>query len=405
MSKCWNIYGKKHDLTDFLDKHPGGKRVLLLSEGNTDLTSVFESYHAFSNKESIRKMLSKYEIQNITVKKQYDFTNYNKLLNEIKTTTEFSSRNSVKATFFWGLQNTVVLFSYCASFYMGMFSNYSVFTKCGFSFLAGLFYISLGFNVMHDASHYGVSIFPKVNNLFDKLWQSWGLWNANVWFYHHVLHHHSFTGEHSFDPDLYHLNPFYNKEKSKKQTMFHGNENMLPLLLTVFPGQHLGQAVMYMISQLKHKIFQIPIPEKPMYDTVDKILLGVKIYCLYQGLFLPTICYLISLNLWYHLNIIFDHDTYETAVENHYEGNDWLKLQVCNSGNFVNDNIVWTKLFGAINFQIEHHLFPNMSNVHYPTVAPIVKRFCRENNIPYVNHPTLFGAYKSLLKMIRFHNS
>ena len=39
----WNLYGKKYDLTDFLDKHPGGRRILELSKGNKDLTPLFES--------------------------------------------------------------------------------------------------------------------------------------------------------------------------------------------------------------------------------------------------------------------------------------------------------------------------------------------------------------------------
>jgi linoleoyl-CoA desaturase len=69
----------------------------------------------------------------------------------------------------------------------------------------------------------------------------------------------------------------------------------------------------------------------------------------------------------------------------------------------MNDNLVWTYAFGAINYQIEHHLFPNMSSVHYPAVKPIVVKFCKEHNIPYVHHPTLLGAYKSFLKMMEYN--
>ena len=57
-------------------------------------------------------------------------------------------------------------------------------------------------------------------------------------------------------------------------------------------------------------------------------------------------------------------------------------------------------MFGGINYQIEHHLFPNMSNHHYPVIAHIVKKFCKENNIPYTHEPTLEGAYRSFMKRI-----
>ena len=137
---------------------------------------------------------------------------------------------------------------------------------------------------------------------------------------------------------------------------------------------------------------------------IDIIFIFSKLYCLYVAGFFPACFYLCSLNLWYGINIMFDHDTYENVVDNHYDGSDWLRLQVCNSGNFMNENIIWTRMFGAINYQIEHHLFPSMSNVHYPTISPIVREYCKEHNIPYVNHKNMVSAYVSYVKMIKHIN-
>lgn len=91
---------------------------------------------------------------------------------------------------------------------------------------------------------------------------------------------------------------------------------------------------------------------------------------------------------------------YTTAVINKYSGQDWLKIQVCNSGNFANNNILWSYLFGGINFQIEHHLFPNMSNVHYPKIAPIVKEYCKEHDIPYYHVDTVYESYVEYLRFL-----
>jgi hypothetical protein len=41
-----------------------------------------------------------------------------------------------------------------------------------------------------------------------------------------------------------------------------------------------------------------------------------------------------------------------------------------------------------------------MSNQNYPIIAPIVKKFCEENNIPYVHEATLVGAYHSFMKRV-----
>ena len=414
----WNIYGKKYDLALFIKNHPGGKDILVNTENEPDITVLFETYHAFSNIDQMKKHLKKYEIvesinesdtdTDITNKppqKQYDFENYHKLTLEIQTKLGFYNRMSIKADIGWILQNVFVTLAYIACFYQAMFSTYSTWIRCLFSILSGICYVSMGFSAMHDASHYGVSIYPKINIEINKWWNGWGLWNADIWFYHHVLNHHSFTGEEKKDPDLYHLKPFYNKIHHIKKQLFHRFPELIIPVLTIFPGQYVGQAIAYATSYIKHRIFQVQLPKRDMYDTFNKCLVVLKLFSLYFGGFPSTICYFLTINTVYHINIIFDHDTYETAVDNHYEGDDWLKLQVCNSANFLNDNMFWTRAFGGINYQIEHHLFPNMSNIHYPTIAPIVKKFCEEHNIPYVNHPTIFGAYKSYLKTIRHYNS
>ena len=82
------------------------------------------------------------------------------------------------------------------------------------------------------------------------------------------------------------------------------------------------------------------------------------------------------------------------TVENHYEGNDWLKLQIQNSGNFKTDCPIYTFVFGGINYQIEHHLFPSMSNSYYSQIAPTVKEFCKEHRIPYVEHHSLLEVFQ-----------
>jgi linoleoyl-CoA desaturase len=99
-------------------------------------------------------------------------------------------------------------------------------------------------------------------------------------------------------------------------------------------------------------------------------------------------------NVLYFINIIGDHYLYETH-ENKYDGNNWALRQIRNSGNFANNNFLWTLFFGGINHQIEHHLFPGMSNFHYCSVAPIVRSFCLERNIPYVSLEGMNDVFKS----------
>ena len=404
----WNLYGKQYNLQNYIISHPGGETIIKNTENETDITALFETYHAFSRKNYYKTILDKYEVLEKEQKQEkpdFDFTNYNKLLEIIKT--RFPTRASIKAPLYWYFQNGLVLSLYLYTFYYACFSGLTTTTiyKCMFSQIAGLCYISLGFNVFHDASHYAVSISPNINRFLAKSWASWGLWNTDLWFYHHIVNHHSYTGLDKKDPDLYHLKPFVNKTAGGKAQLLNNHTDILPFITIFFPGYYVGQMIAYFISPFQQKIFHIRIPTKRYYDIIDVCLILSKLYGLYSGGILSTINYILALNFWYHINIAIDHDTYETIIENHYSGKDWLKIQICNSANFLNQSWLWTRIFGGINYQIEHHLFPNMSNVHYPTIAPIVQDFCKENGIPYVHHDNLWEAYQSYLKMLRVRNS
>ena len=58
-SSLWCIHGVQYDLTDFTERHPGGKEAILLGQGR-DCTALFESYHPFSTQHEL--VLNKYKI-------------------------------------------------------------------------------------------------------------------------------------------------------------------------------------------------------------------------------------------------------------------------------------------------------------------------------------------------------
>jgi fatty acid desaturase len=281
--------------------------------------------------------------------------------------------------------------------------------------LASISWISLGFNVMHDASHYAINIRPFVNQVLAKTWNALNLWNSKIWFYHHVFHHHSFTSLVNRDPDISNLYPFGIKKRDdtsykKVWNWSHQHQEYIaPCLLFGFPGQNISQALSYLFASFRRKIWRISLPDAAqipeLYDPFD--LIGV--FCtlvafqtaILRGNSVYLCLFLFSNNVLYALNVIFDHDSYENIVTHQYRGKDWLRLQVQHSSNFMNEHTLWTRLFGSINYQIEHHLFPGMSNYYYPMIQPIVKRYCEKHNIPYVHHATLSDGWSSFLKNLK----
>jgi fatty acid desaturase len=55
----------------------------------------------------------------------------------------------------------------------------------------------------------------------------------------------------------------------------------------------------------------------------------------------------------------------------------------------------------GLNYQIEHHLFPRISHEHYPTVAKVVKQFCKEKEIPYHYFNSFTGNVSSFFGFMR----
>ena len=67
---------------------------------------------------------------------------------------------------------------------------------------------------------------------------------------------------------------------------------------------------------------------------------------------------------------------------------DFLRRQVLMSRNVRGGRVV-EELMGGLNYQIEHHLFPNMARPHLRAVQPIVREFCAGRGIHYTETSVL----------------
>ena len=56
---------------------------------------------------------------------------------------------------------------------------------------------------------------------------------------------------------------------------------------------------------------------------------------------------------------------------------------------------------GGLNFQIEHHLFPQLSHVHYQAIAPLIRALCAEHGVRYVVHATFVRALRAHYRWLR----
>jgi linoleoyl-CoA desaturase len=79
---------------------------------------------------------------------------------------------------------------------------------------------------------------------------------------------------------------------------------------------------------------------------------------------------------------------------------DWAVNQLYNTANFAPKARLFSWYVGGLNYQVEHHLFPNICHVHYRKLATIVKETALEYKLPYHSYKTFAGALIEHTKML-----
>jgi fatty acid desaturase len=75
---------------------------------------------------------------------------------------------------------------------------------------------------------------------------------------------------------------------------------------------------------------------------------------------------------------------------------DFLRRQVLTSRNVRGGRLV-DLLLGGLNYQIEHHLFPNMPRASLRHARPVVRAYCAEHDLPYAE-TSLYDSYRQALR-------
>ena len=80
---------------------------------------------------------------------------------------------------------------------------------------------------------------------------------------------------------------------------------------------------------------------------------------------------------------------------------EWMEHQIRTTVNFARNNTLLSWYVGGLNFQIEHHLFPKISHIHYPAISKIVESVCAEYEVSYHCHETFGGGIASHFRQLR----
>uniref|UniRef100_A0A7E5A188 FA_desaturase domain-containing protein n=1 Tax=Panagrellus redivivus TaxID=6233 RepID=A0A7E5A188_PANRE len=81
--------------------------------------------------------------------------------------------------------------------------------------------------------------------------------------------------------------------------------------------------------------------------------------------------------------VTYNHNSVDKFPENSRALNNFAALNIMGTRNMQPSPFVdW--LWGGLNYQIEHHLFPTMPRPNLTRCSELVKQFCKENDLPYL---------------------
>ncbi len=271
---------------------------------------------------------------------------------------------------------------------------------------------SIGFNIMHDSVHNCFSSKRSVNEVFELSLNALG---GNSFLYkkkHHL--HHSYTNIDGIDDDIA-KSPLMRQCDSQKWLPMHRYQHIYVVLVYAISGLAwitIMDFTKYFTQKIHNKTIQRMNLSEHIIFWVSKVFyvfvyLIIPVYFLGGNMWaLGFLCFNFSMGLT--LAIIFQMaHVVEVAEFDHVRDEpkfidaEWAVHQLKSTANFGTNSRFLNWFCGGLNFQVEHHLFPGISHIHYPAINKILIDHCCEFNEPYNAYPTLAAAMASHFRLMK----
>lgn len=279
--------------------------------------------------------------------------------------------------------------------------------------LLGCVVAGIGFNIMHDGAHGSFSNKKWLNNAaafsLNILGGSHFMWNMK----HNVIHH-AYTNVDGVDDDI-DIKPWMRMSTTQPKYAMHRYQHVyfwfLYSMLYIF-----WIFILDYQKYFKKKIGVMPLKKMDLSDHL--VFWGFKL--LHLALFVALPIYILGLAEWaigfsvfaivagLVISVVFQlahtvehtHFPMPDEVTNKLE-DEWAIHQLKTTANFAPESKIINWYVGGLNFQVEHHLFPKISHIHYPAISKIIKQTCQEFGIPYLEYPKMSQAVVSHVNFLK----
>ena len=287
---------------------------------------------------------------------------------------------------------------------------FSMYVIMGFG-MAGV-----GLSIMHDANHGSYSKNERVNKLLGLVINGVGGSDVNWRIQHNVLHH-TYTNVSGMDEDInpgivMRFSPHEKRMKLHKYQhiyawFFYGLMTFMWcttkdfIQAKRFKKYDLLKTQNITYASLLRNIIITKVFYFSIIFTLPILFSALPLYAIILGFFLMHFIAGVVLAAIFQPAHVIPSSTYPVPDNSGVVDADWAVNQIYNTANFAPGSSWFSWYVGGLNFQVEHHLFPNISHVHYKALSKIVKETTSEYNLPYFSFKTFYGAIREHTKMLR----
>ena len=281
--------------------------------------------------------------------------------------------------------------------------------------LAGIGMAGTGMCVMHDAAHGSYSHKGWINEMFAATMYLLGS-NVLNWKIQHNYLHHTYTNIGGYDQDIsskgpIRLSQFSPIRRIHKYQYIHAFffYGLMTLSKLVRDFSQLAEFNKYGITRKNHLY--------PVFEYSKLVIIKLLYLFVFIGfpmLFTPFTWWQVLLGFiimhWTAgciLSIVFQMAHVVEGLPQllpNKEGiieSDWAVHELQTTSDFARNNHFLNFYIGGLNFQIEHHLFPEICHIHYVKIAPIVENTAKEFGLNYNLKPTLTSALYSHYRKLK----
>lgn len=282
-------------------------------------------------------------------------------------------------------------------------------------FIMGLGMSGLGMVTMHDANHGSFSKNQRINKFFGNSLYLLGGFPPN-WRYQHNTLHHGFTNVDGHDediapPGILRFSPHRPLKKIHRYQhiyawFFYCLMTISWIVVKDFRRLNKYKELGLKISKRKYDTLFIELTiSKVIYYTlfllIPLLTVPVSWYWIVTGFLLMHFTGGLVLSSIFQTAHVVPSSEYPVPDGEGELENNWTVHQLYTTCNYSPNSTVFSWLVGGLNYQVEHHLFPNISHIHYKDISSIVQSKVKEYGLPYHVNKSFVEAIWQHTKMLK----